>query len=174
MCAGVDVSRVPLPYEGGDYGGTTNKTWLTVLFSVKNRKFIRGYMHGDRVSGGITYRLYAGRYLEFRYYRWSKRDPPALFEVSEVVLSPSKRGDRLTEKERKRLIRLEWYKWKQLRETVKDRGWVGIVDHFVACLPAYHSRPDTRTLMSKVFTEEEVRAIFGDKGFAACEGAEFE
>jgi len=49
----------------GWYQGTSNITSFSVVYSIKKRKFVKGYFSGDRVSGDILYKLFPGRYIRF-------------------------------------------------------------------------------------------------------------
>jgi hypothetical protein len=71
----------------GRYSGTTNQSQLKLLYSIKNRKYIKGYIKGSRVSGDILYSVYPGIYLVIDHFYWNKADPPHSITVSMVKIS---------------------------------------------------------------------------------------
>ena len=68
----------------GRYRSTTNIRLLAALYSIKNRKFVRGFFIGTRVEGEIKYRLYEGVYIKFDADYWSKNDPP--YQVNVYIM----------------------------------------------------------------------------------------
>jgi hypothetical protein len=74
----------------GSWQGTSNITSLRVLYSIKNRKFIKGYYKGCRGKGEIIYRLLPGTYIYFFYFGWGKTDPPN--EIKAEILRLSEQG----------------------------------------------------------------------------------
>jgi hypothetical protein len=71
----------------GKYRGTLSIRYLKLLYSIKNRKFIKGYLRGDRVEGKVLYRIYPGTYIMFEYFYWCKNDPPRKITISKVAIS---------------------------------------------------------------------------------------
>jgi hypothetical protein len=126
----------------GHYGGTTNKKALRLLYSIKNRKFIKGYVSGDRVGGDINYRIYPGIYLVFDYYYWNKQDPPAVITIWKVQINKQK----VTELKKWEIKFYDYHKLEQLPRQIWDFWY----NH-----PGYHSGIDIRELTQKVYSEEE-------------------
>jgi len=134
----------------GYYQSTTNIRRLRLLYSLKNRKFIKGYLHGSRTSGDILYRVFPGKYLEFDYSYWNKADPPRQIKVRLVSLS--KEGIKTLNQ-----VVIQFYD--------KDpSGFISqfprqVVDFFDARPKYYHSKPVLEPLFTTIYTEEEQDAL---------------
>jgi hypothetical protein len=126
----------------GYYCGTTNKSQLKLLYSLKNRKFIKGYVKGDRVSGDISYRVYPGTYLVLDYFYWNKADPPHSIQISMVRVS--KNG----------VEKLKSTSVKFYSKAVLDNMPPQLYDLYKEA-PGYHTGVFLSGLFEKQYTEEE-------------------
>jgi len=133
----------PLVEIRGHYQGTTNIRRLSLLYSLKSRKFIRGYVDGSSTKGDVVYRVYPGRYLRIKYRCWSRTDPPRKVEVQLIEIK--KDGGIETLKE----VRIEFYD-----ESFLDRFPPQLKDLYERC-PYYHTKPYLIPLFEKVYSEGE-------------------
>ena len=127
----------------GCYQATTNIRRLRLLYSLKNRKFIKGYVSGSRTGGDIIYRLYPGRYLEFSYDYWNKADPPRKIKIRMILIS----GEGIKTLSQ---VTIEFYSDEFLSQFPPQ-----VIDFFEARPPGYHIKPDLAPLFQKVYSEEE-------------------
>jgi len=66
---------VPVLCERAErFGQFTNTGRLNLFYSLKNRKFIKGYV--KKVGWEILYRLTPGMYIRLTWDYWTKDDPP--------------------------------------------------------------------------------------------------
>ena len=125
----------------GWYQGTSNITKLAAVYSVKRRKFVKGFLKGSSTHGDIIYRLLPGTYVFFEYFYWTKADPPRTLTVKLIALGADGSMKTLA------ALTIRFYSAdfvNQFPEQVRD---------FFAARPGYHSRPALNT--DKVYTEEE-------------------
>jgi len=127
----------------GYYQGTTNVRRLSLLYSLKNRKFIKGYIKGSSSNGDIIYKVYPGRYLRVSYNYWNLADPPKKVEVELIQVRED--GSVKTLKE----VRIEFYDPEflnrfppQLKDLYERR-------------PRYHTKPHLIPLFEKSYNQEE-------------------
>jgi hypothetical protein len=129
----------------GWYQGTSNITRLAAVYSVKKRKFVKGYYKGSRTHGEILYRLLPGTYVFFEYFGWWRNDPPRELTVSLFRIEKSDEGFR-----RVTVVtaRIRFYN----AEFLTGLGIPQLVDFFEA-RPHYHRYPSLN--FEKVYSEEE-------------------
>jgi len=127
----------------GYYQGTTNITHLSLVYSLKNRKFIKGYVDGSSAHGCIHYRLFPGRYIWIGYDYWSKADPPSKIEVT--LFSIEEDG----KKKDLKSVYIQFYNYEFLTQFPPQ-----IMDVFHA-RPGYHRKPSLHTLFSKQYSEQD-------------------
>jgi hypothetical protein len=151
----------------GSWQGTTNITSLRALYSVKRRKFIKGYYQGSRPHGEILYRVLPGTYVVFDYHGWWKLDPPRRLRVEKVYIG--KEGE---ERVVKSLAAVEIKFYSKDGEFLKQFP-PQVLDFFEA-RPGYHSYPSLS--FEKVYSEEENQALLEllERGGEHVEGAEHE
>jgi hypothetical protein len=125
----------------GGYQGTSNIHKLRALYSMKKRKFIKGFYKGNRVKGGIFYRVYPGRYIVFYYHSWWQNDPPREMQLSLVNINSEKT-------EMIAWVRLEFYK----PEFLSSFNLPQLTDFYDA-VPGYHSYPSLN--FEKIYSEDE-------------------
>jgi hypothetical protein len=113
-----------------------------MFYSIKNRKFIRGFFKGDKVSGDILYQLYPGRYIEFDLVAWARNDPPVKIAITLFELSPN--GKKRLASAVVGFNRYDFIQNPEIPEQVKD-FWAG--------RPRYHTRPTVS--FDKVYSEQE-------------------
>ena len=145
----------------GSYRGTSNITALRALYSIKNRKFIKGYFDGCRGKGEIIYRLYPGTYIYLFYFGWNKTDPP--HEINAELLRLEKQGEQTLSK-----VVIKFYKPEFLSNFPPQ------LFDFYKAIPPYHGYPALN--FNKVYSEEENKMLleFISKGGLYLEGAEYE
>jgi hypothetical protein len=145
----------------GSYQGTSNITALRALYSIKNRKFIKGYLDGHRGKGEIIYRLYPGTYIYLFYFGWNKSDPP--HELKAELLRLEKQGEQVLAK-----VVIKFYKPEFLKNFPPQ-----LLDFYNA-KPSYHGYPAIN--FNKVYSEEENKALldFVNQNKEFLEGAEYE
>jgi hypothetical protein len=151
----------------GSWQGTTNITHLRVLYSVKRRKFIKGYYQGSRPHGEILYRVLPGTYVVFDYHGWWRNDPPRQLRVEMIKLE--KEGEeRIVKSLGGVTIRFYSKDGEFLKQFPPQ-----IMDFFNA-RPGYHSYPSLN--FEKVYSEEENQALLEllERGGEYVEGAEHE
>jgi len=130
----------------GYYSGTTNKSTLKLLYSIKNRKFIKGYVKGDRVSGYIAYRVYPGTYLVLDYFYWNKADPPHSITLSLIKIDKDKA-------EKLKTTEIKFY-----TRAILDSLPPQLHDLYKEA-PGYHTGVFLSKLFQKQYTEEENMAL---------------
>jgi len=136
----------PLIQVEGSYHGTTNITSLSLFYSLHRAKFIRGRFEGDRVAGKILYRLLPGRYVQFNYLSWWKKDPPE--EITLTLISLSEEGQEALESATIKFRHASFIDRPEIPQQVRV---------FFAARPGYHSYPGPD--FERVFTEEENTAL---------------
>ena len=152
----------------GYYQGTTNIRRLAAYYSIKNRKFIRGYLGGSRVSGSILYRLYEGVYVKFDGEYWTKNDPPN--EVQICIVRISCPGEEVSsEIEACAVVKYRSSSWLRQNPEIPPQ----LID-FDAALPGYHRYPAIN--FDKIYTEEDHKRLieFIKAGKYIVEGEENE
>jgi len=129
----------------GWYQGTSNVTRLAAVYSVKKRKFVKGYYKGSRTHGDVLYRLLPGTYIFFEYLGWWRNDPPRELTVRLFRIVKDAEGfKRVTIAS----ACIRFYK----DEFLKSLGIPQLTDFYEA-RPYYHSFPTLN--FDKVYTEEE-------------------
>jgi len=143
----------------GTYQGTSNITALTALYSIKNRKFVKGYIKGCGGRGDIIYKVYPGVYVYFFYFSWSKCDPPR--EVKIELLRLEKQGEQTLSK-----AVIKFYNSDFLKSFPPQ-----LLD-FVKFVPSYHGYPSID--FNKIYSNEENKALLEliNQGVEITEGAE--
>ena len=124
----------------GEYQGTTNIRRLELWYSLKNNKWIKGYVQGNRVRGDVLYSLFPGRYVKCSLFYWSKQDPPYTLSCYEVVLIPedvSEKDSRCRE-EIEHSASVRFYERESGVAKLKEMGLPMLAD-LVMWLPGYHS-----------------------------------
>ena len=129
----------------GWYQSTSNITRLAAVYSVKRRKFVKGYIKGDRVYGDILYKLLPGTYVFFEYFGWWRNDPPREIVATLFRIVRTEEGFR---RETIASSVVRFYK----EEFLRGLGIPQLVDFFEA-RPCYHCFPTLN--FDKVYTEEE-------------------
>ena len=120
------------------YRNGTNIRSMSLLYSIRNRKFIKGYITGC----DVTYRILPGRYINFRYYSWTKDDPPN--EIGIALVNYGRDGATVIKE-----TVIKFYS----REFLENINVKQILDFYEA-RPRYHTRPDRRVFDIR-YTEEE-------------------
>jgi hypothetical protein len=133
----------------GWYQGTSNITKLAAVYSVKNRKFVKGFIKGSRTHGEIHYRLFPGTYIWFEYFGWWRNDPPRELTVALFKIVRTDEGLRRV------LIASSTVKFYK-PEFVASLGIPQLIDFFEA-RPHYHSYPTLN--FNKVYSEEENKKL---------------
>jgi hypothetical protein len=132
----------------GYYSSTANTQSLMLIYSLKNRKFIRGrFSIAHNSSGKIWYMLYEGRYLIFDYDACWERDPRhrIVVELHEIRCDVEDARFELLARATIEFNNLEWLmRQHDIPEPVKD---------FATWLPGYHSRPVAN--FNKIYSETE-------------------
>ena len=148
----------------GHYQGTTNIRRLSLLYSLKSKKFIKGYVDGSSTKGDVVYRVYPGRYLRIKYKYWSRADPPRKVEVQLIQVREDGSVKVLRE------AKIEFYDPEFL-----SRFPPQLKDLYERC-PHYHSKPYLKPLFEKVYSEEENVMLLSllDKANIIREGEEHE
>jgi hypothetical protein len=151
----------------GSWQGTTNITYLRALYSVKRRKFVKGFFEGSRPRGDIVYRVLPGTYVVFDYFGWWRNDPPRQMRIEKIHLS--KQGE---ERVVKSLARVDIKFYSKDGEFLKQFP-PQVVDFFNA-RPRYHSRPSLD--FEKAYSEQENQELLAllERGGEYVEGAEHE
>jgi len=129
----------------GWYQGTSNITKLAAIYSVKRRKFVKGYYKGSRTHGEILYKLLPGTYVWFEYFGWWRKDPPRELTVTLFKIVKDEEGFRRVTVAS---ASIRFYK----DEFLRSLGIQQLVDFFEA-RPHYHSYPGLD--FEKVYSEEE-------------------
>jgi hypothetical protein len=76
----MNSAAVPVLCERSErFGRFTNTGRLYLFYSLKNRKFIKGYV--KKVGWEILYRLTPGMYIRMSWEYWNKQDPPHVITV---------------------------------------------------------------------------------------------
>ena len=151
-------NQITLTFKGS-YQATTNVVALRALYSIKNLKFIKGYLKGCGGRGDIIYRLYPGTYIYFFYFSWNKNDPPR--EVKIELLKIEKQGEKTLSK-----AVIKFYSTDFLKSFPPQ------LSDFVKFIPSYHGYPKLN--FDKVYTMEENEMLlkFIEEGGEITEGAE--
>ena len=123
----------------GEYQGTTNIRRLELWYSLKNNKWIKGYVQGNRVRGDVLYSLFPGRYIKCSLFYWSKQDPPYTLTCYEVVLIPLEKDSCREEIEHS--ASASFYEREAGAVKLREMGLQMLAD-LVAWLPGYHSGLD--------------------------------
>jgi hypothetical protein len=148
----------------GEYQGTSNIHRLRALYSIKKRKFIRGFYKGNRVHGDILYRIYPGTYIVFDYHSWWQRDPPRRLQLVIVDI-------RKDEAKAVASAKIEFYK----SDFLSSFNLPHLLDFYNA-VPSYHTYPSLD--FDKVYSEEEnerlLKFIFRNNERIIREGEEHE
>jgi hypothetical protein len=134
------MSEQPFIVFKGSWQGTSNITSLIALYSIKNRKFIKGYLKGYAGKGEIIYRILPGTYVYFFYFGWSKNDPPREVEVE--LLQISQQGKQTLAK-----VVVKFYNGEFLKQFPPQ------LFDFYKAIPPYHGYPSLN--FEKVYAEEE-------------------
>jgi len=152
-------NQITLTFKGS-YQGTSNITALIALYSLKNRKFIKGYLKGCAGKGDIIYRLYPGTYVYLFYFKWNKIDPPN--EIKAELLRLGESAQTLSK------VVIKFYSPDFLKSFPPQ------LSDFVKFVPSYHGYPKLN--FNKIYTEEENKALLEliNKGGEIVEGAEHE
>jgi hypothetical protein len=152
----------------GSWQGTTNITYLRALYSIKRRKFIKGFYEGSRPHGDIVYKVLPGTYVVFDYHGWWKLDPPRKITVEMVKLERGEEGSARSQRLASVVIKFYSKDGEFLKQFPPQ-----IIDFFNA-RPGYHSYPSLN--FEKVYSEEEERALeeLLRRGGEYVEGAEHE
>jgi hypothetical protein len=152
----------------GYYQGTTNIRRLLVYYSIKNKKFIRGYISGTRISGSIIYRLYEGTYIRFNAEYWSKSDPPYQLEACLVKIKCP--DNRMTIEN----VACAVIKYRNPRWLMQNPQILPQFFDFASAIPAYHRYPSID--FDRVYSEEEHNKLieFIQKCMYIVEGEENE
>lgn len=129
------------------YRGTTNIVTLSLLFSVKNRKFIKGYIKGTRVSGTIHYRIFPGKYLELSYFYWTKEDPPHRITIELIEVSDKTKTLKMT--------KILFYN----PEFITVERFGPIISDFFSDRPRYHNARPSASTFEKVYSESDVQQL---------------
>jgi hypothetical protein len=150
----------------GWYQGTSNITKLAAVYSVKRRKFVKGFYRGSRTHGEILYRLLPGTYIFFEYFGWWRNDPPRELTVTLFRIERDEEGFR------RRTIALRTIRFYR-PEFLSSLGIPQLVDFFEA-RPHYHSFPSLN--FDRVYTEEDNERLlkFISEGKEVVEGEENE
>ncbi len=124
----------------GEYQGTTNIRRLELWYSLKNNKWIKGYVQGNRVRGSVLYALFPGRYVKCSLFYWNKQDPPHMLTCYEVVLIPEKdaSGKDSCREEVEHSASVAFYERESGAAKLKEMGLPMLAD-LVMWLPGYHS-----------------------------------
>jgi hypothetical protein len=156
----------------GWYQGTTNIRKFSVIYSIKNRKFVKGFFDGSRTSGNIIYRLYPGKYLRFEYKMWTKADPPRAISIKLINISAEKKGDEAVAREE--VIASTTIKF-YTDDFIKELNIPQLIDFFEG-RPGYHSKPYINT--DRIYGEGEhaklLEFIDVNNGKEIIEGEEHE
>jgi len=155
----------------GEYQGTSNIHVLRALYSIKRRKFVKGFYAGNRVRGDIRYRIYPGRYIIFHYHSWWQQDPPRQLQLHLVDINKKEETKAIASVTVIASVALEFYK----PEYLGNFGIPHLVDFYDA-VPGYHSYPGIN--FEKVYSEEEneklLRFILSNNKKVIREGEEHE
>jgi len=156
--SGQGVSLDSLIKWCGTWQATSNITALRVLYSIKNRKFIKGYLKGHAGKGEIVYKVYPGTYVYFFYFSWRGNDPPKEIKIELLHISEN---EQILSK-----IMIKFYDAEFLKQFPPQ------VFDFYKSIPLYHGRPHLD--FNKNYSEEENKALleFISKGGEITEGAE--
>jgi hypothetical protein len=159
------MSEEELIEWAGVYQGTSNIHKLRALYSMKKRKFIKGFYAGNRVHGDIRYKVFPGRYIVFYYHSWWQNDPPRQLQLSLVDIKDKDKTNIIA------WVRLEFYK----PEVLSSFNLPQLTDFYDA-VPGYHSYP--RINFEKVYSEEDndklIRFILDNNKKIIREGEEHE
>ena len=130
---------------GGSFRGSNTGYMNDIMFSIKNRKFIKGFRKG-RCNWYIHYRLFPATYLRFSWRHWNKQKPTdsVLVELVRVREDAS-------------VVVLKSATWR-FNYTLSDINKLPeIVRDFALARPAYHG-PSTIDF-SKIYSEDAVNEI---------------
>ncbi|MGB9706266.1 MAG: hypothetical protein ACPL3C_12505, partial [Pyrobaculum sp.] len=122
-----------------EYQGTTNIRRLELYYSLKNNKWIKGYINGSRVRGDVLYALFPGRYVKCSLLYWNKQDPPYTLSCYEVVLIPEKdaSGKDSCREEVEHSASVAFYERESGAAKLKEMGLPMLAD-LITWLPHYH------------------------------------
>lgn len=119
----------------------TNTGETTVLFSIKNKKFIKPFLTDKGKT--YIYKIYQGKYIMLSWKFWAKQNPPHTITLQLIhILSNNN--------------------IKILEETsfIVTKDYVfnnQILNDFFSARPEYHNAPSID--FNKIYTEEEVKQI---------------
>jgi hypothetical protein len=150
----------------GWYQGTSNITKLAAIYSVKRRKFVKGYYKGSRTHGEILYRLLPGTYVFFEYFSWWRNDPPRELTLTLFRIEKDAEGFRRV------VLATSTVKFYN-PEFLVGLGIPQLVDFFDA-RSHYHAYPTLN--FEKIYSEEENEKLlnFVMSGKELVEGEEHE
>ena len=148
---------------GGAFRGSNTGYMNDIMFSIKNRKFIKGFRKG-RCNWYIHYRLFPATYLRFTLRHWSRQKPTDSVTVELVRV-----------RENGSVVVLKSALWR-FNYTLTDVNELPeIVRDFALARPAYHGPPTID--FSKIYSEDavnEVLAYLKEQGSEIVIGAEHE
>lgn len=133
--------------SAGRYNHTSNKADLSLLYSLKNNKFIKGRYAGNRVHGSIQYKVFAGVYLMLDYWYWSKGDPPRHLNIKLVKINEN--GECQTLKS----VTINSEEREKIAEFIDNP----IITDFLEYIPHYHCYPTTD--FNKVYNADDTQRL---------------
>jgi len=160
-----EIQKQNLCNVTGSYRATTNIKVLSLLFSIKRRKFIKPISRqGDRVSGEYVYTLLPGKYIIIECKYWTKAEPPYLIHAELITIGDDCRVTCGKSVE----IMFEHGDW------LMSQPIPGMLKDIYAWLPSYHTLPHPN--FEKIYDETEIKQLLKmiEDGMKIIEGAEYE
>ncbi|MEM0121428.1 MAG: hypothetical protein QW688_08335 [Thermoprotei archaeon] len=133
-----------------DAGRWTNTIEYSLLYSLKNRKFINGRVmrgHGK----GVSYRVFAGFYMLIKVSGYT--DDRGVSLVAKVIQVTGDNEFNVVEKTEADLS------WDEFRAIAEDPEAPNVLKQFVEARPAYHGTPSIPSA-SGLEGYEEIKAYF--------------
>ena len=145
------------------FGQFTNTGRLYLIYSLKNRKFVKGLIR--KVGWEISYRLMPGMYIRLTWDYWTKSDPPNTITAYLVKLECRENRATLSTIS---VTQIKFYNAEfltQFPEQIRD---------LYSWRPGYHGTPSAD--FNKVYSEEEHQRLieFIKSGKLIIEGEENE
>ncbi len=144
--------KQPICAPETEWYGKSNTMRFGLIYSLKNHKWIKGYINGTRSGGTIAYSLFPGRYVRCRLSYWNKEDPPFYIRCELIALKPVEENGKITcVEEEISAANARFYTRESGVNYFKSIGLEMIAD-LISWAPSYHGYPAVN--FSKVYTQE--------------------
>lgn len=133
--------KEPICTQETEWYGKTNTKRFGLIYSLKNHKWIKGYIDGTRSGGIIAYRLFPGKYVRCKLSYWNKEDPPFYIRCELIILKSQEENGKINcVEEEISAANARFYTRESGMNYFKSKGLDMIAD-LISWTPSYHSYP---------------------------------